>query len=542
MWKRNLLFAAVAGAGLLALAGSLAPTRPPLPRDRQPWAAERDVTFSTTLTRLNQAFRDSWQRAGIKPAPRADELALIRRLSLALEGTIPSLEELRQLEARPAHDRLPWWLAGIFADERHHDYLAERLARAYVGTKGGPFVLYRRRRFVSWLADELAANRPYDELVRRLIASSGLWTSTPAVNFLTVTIVPDNEQGVNERELAARVARAFLAKRIDCAECHDHPFDSWKQSDFEGLAAFFGQVENSLRGIRDDVRAAFEIEEPDTKVRRRVEPRVPFAPELLPDTGTFRDRLAHWVTHRQNKEFARATVNRMWNLLFGRPLVEPVDDIRLGQDAHPALDILAADFAEHGYNLRRLIHLIAASEVFQLDSRSDAADPAHEITPQHEALWAVFPITRLRPEQVVGIITQASRLETISSQSHILVKLKRFADQQGFLQRYGDAGEEELEQQGGTIPQRLLLMNGEIVKENTRENVLANAATQIALLASTPERAVETAFLCVLTRRPTAEELDYFSARLRQGEGNMAARTEDLYWALFNCSECSWNH
>jgi len=180
--------------------------------------------------------------------------------------------------------------------------------------------------------------------------------------------------------------------------------------------------------------------------------------------------------------------------------------------------------------------------VFQLDSRSDPADPAHQITPEHEALWAVFPITRLRPEQVVGAISQASRLETISSQSHILVKLKRLADQQGFLQRYGDAGEEELEPHGGTIPQRLLMMNGEIVRDNTRENLLANAATQIAVLASKPQRAVETAFLCVLTRRPTPEELEHFSARLRQGDGNMAARMEDLYWALFNCSEFSWNH
>ena len=201
-----------------------------------------------------------------------------------------------------------------------------------------------------------------------------------------------------------------------------------------------------------------------------------------------------------------------------------------------------AIFAAHGFDLRRLIHVIAASEVFQLDSRSDPADPAHQITPQHEALWAAFPITRLRPEQVVGALTQASRLETIGSQSHILVKLKRLADQQGFLDRYGDAGEDELEPHGGTIPQRLLLMNGEIVKEHTRENLLANAATQIAVLASTPQRAVETAFLCVLTRRPTAEEAEHFSARLRHGEGKMAARMEDLYWALFNSTEFSWNH
>lgn len=496
---------------------------------------------------MDAAFRAEWQRAGVRSAPAASDLTLARRLSLALVGTIPSLEEIRSLESRSlekrdALDVSGWWLSRLFADQRYYDYLAERLARAYVGVKDGPFIIYRRRRFVSWLADELAHNRAYDELVRKLIADDGLWTDKPATNFLTVTIVPDNDQGPNERELAARVSRAFLGKRIDCAECHDHPFEPWKQSDFLGLAAFFSQAKQTFTGIRD-VPGEFKTKDDHTGVETTVVPTVPFRAELLPATGDLRQRLAVWVTHHENLEFSREAVNRMWALLFGRALVEPIDDLRAKTEIPPALDILAKDFADHGFDLRRLIQLIASTEVFQLDSCADPAIPGHEITEAHEAVWAAFPITRLRPEQVVGGIQQSASLRTLGSQSHIVVQLTQAIAENEFIKRYGDSGEEEFSRQGGTIPQRLLMMNGETVRDRTDNKIATNAATQIGALAPTDARAVETAYLAVLSRRPSPEEAVYFEQRLANTSGTTRADgMEDLYWTLINSTEFSWNH
>src|SRR5206468_2650089 len=149
-------------------------------------------------------------------------------------------------------DVAAWWTAGLLADPRSSDYLGERFARALVGTIDGPFLIYRRGRFVSWLADELHADRPYDQIVRQLIASDGLWTSEPATNFITVAITAGMQnKGPDETKLAARVYRAFLGIRIDCAQCHDHPFASWKQEDFHNLAAFFAHTEQSFTGIRE---------------------------------------------------------------------------------------------------------------------------------------------------------------------------------------------------------------------------------------------------------------------------------------------------
>jgi hypothetical protein len=593
VWTRNLFFFGLCGVGLAGLCASLAPLDRPAAR-REVRSVETPADLAATVRQVDAAFRDQWSKGSLSSAPRADDLTIARRLSLALTGTIPSVEELRLLEAEPAETRLNWWLEGLLADRRSQDYLAERLARALVGVQDGPFVIYRRRRFVAWLADELRENRPYDQIARQILATTGLWTDHPATNFVTVTIKEDQEKKPDAKELAGRTARAMLGIRMDCAECHDHPFAKWKQSDFQSLAAFFGQTSQTFRGIQDDTSGQFQVENRLTGELETIAPAVPFQAELLPNEGTLRERLAVWVTHPANKAFSRAAVNRTWAILFGRPLVEPIDGLNSDSAVPPAIDLLADDFVRHGYDLRRLIRAIALTEAFCSDSRADADQPSLEIGPAHDAAWAVFPITRLRPEQVVGSLLQSASLTTIDYQSHIVVRLVKAGTQNDFIQRYGDAGEDEFAQRGGTIPQRLLMMNGKQVFEKTKEDLIFNAATQIAVLAPTDEKAVETAYLAVLTRRPTPAELGHFVAELagstnrrrgksvggdsdrrpaasdednrrselpptaevadRQVDNNDATdteqadtrnrnqRLEDLYWTLLNSTEFSWNH
>ena len=303
------------------------------------------------------------------PSP---ELAVVRRLSLALTGSIPSLEELRQYEARPPEGRIESWLDDLLRDRRAADYLAERFARALVGNEDGPFLVFRRRRFSTWLSDAILANRPYDALVRDLIADQGLWTDHPATNFVSVTYTEDTKTPDPER-LAARVSRAFLGIRLDCAQCHDHPFQPWKQADFRGLAAYFGGVYSGLRGIRDQ-ESTYKPLDRKTKQPTDVEPRVPFLPELATSTGRPREQLAQWIVHPANPNLSRATVNRMWALLFGRPLVEPVDDLPVGGELPPALDLLAADFRTHGYDLHRLVPRDRGHRALQTRQRGRRVD------------------------------------------------------------------------------------------------------------------------------------------------------------------------
>ncbi len=536
MWARNLLFLGLIAAGLIALTAALFPNlKPPPSRAPAPPEVLAD-DFAPAVEAVNAAFRATWHEADLQPAPAAPELTVARRLSLGLTGTIPSLQEIRQFEARDG-DRLQWWLDGLLRDPRCHDYLAERLARAYVGTEDGPFIIYRRHRFVAWLSDQIAANRPYDQLVRDLIASDGVWTDRPAVNFITVTSQQAKNNKPDPERLAGRVARAFLGVRLDCAQCHNHPFEKWKQHDFQGLAAFFGQAASGLTGIHDDPTAHYEMENRKTGEHVTVEPAVPFLPELLPAEGGLRQRLAAWVTHPQNLHLARATVNRIWAVMCGRPLVEPLDDLSTAGDPPRYLTVLADDFVSHGYDLRRLIRLIAATEAFQHDSRAD-----HELTTAHDKLWAAFPGTPLRPEQMAGAVVQAASVQTINHESGALTLLGKLGGVSNFVKAYGDTGEDEFRERSCTITQTLLVMNGDLVKDKTKHDFL-NATARIGWQAPDDRTAVETAFLTVYTRRPSERESAYFEGRLRGTRGDeRGARLEDLFWALVNSTEFKWNH
>lgn len=542
MWARNLLFLGLLGAGLVAFVGSLVPTRHQARPIRHDAAWQDD--FAGAVERINRSFEDAWQKHELTPAEPAPQLLVARRLSLALTGSIPSLEEVRAFESQPAEERLAWWTRRLLNDPRYYDYFAERLARVFVGNDDGPFLVYRRRRFATWLSGQLQENRPYGDLVTELISSDGLWTTQPAINFITAT--QKEGRGIDDAALAARVSRAFLGIRLDCAECHDHPFEPWKRQQFQSLAAFFGRTEQTLTGIRDG-NDKYETEDRQTGEKRAISPQVPYQPELVPTDRGIRRQLAAWVTHRENKPFARAAANRMWALLLGRPLVEPVDNIRFNREVPEALDLLAADFAEHNYDLQRLIQLISSTRVFQLDSRAPLGPdgevlPGREVTESHKDQWAVFPLTRLRPEQVVGGILQSSLLATIDHESHIIIKLARAANEKEFVKRYGDAGEEELEVRGGTIPQRLLMMNGNLLKERTKADPFTSSF-RVAVLAPDDAKAIETAYLTVLSRRPTVEEADHFAAGLRETRRSRRQQgMEDLFWDLLNSTEFSWNH
>jgi hypothetical protein len=256
----------------------------------------------------------------------------------------------------------------------------------------------------------------------------------------------------------------------------------------------------------------------------------------LPEKGTRRERLAAWVSHPQNPYFARAAVNRVWAILFGKGLVNPVDNLQTDDAIPPALQILADDLVAHHYDLRRLIRVIASTRVFRLDSASD-----YDVGVKEENAWAVFPLTRLRPEQVAGSVLQSASIQTLDGHTHILVRLVRQGQEGQFVQRYGDSGEDEFDNRGGTIPQRLLLMNGEMVRDRVQANP-TTAVGRIEWLARNDPKAIEVAYLAVLSRRPTEAETQHFESELANKDIKRGQHLEDLYWALINSTEFSWNH
>lgn len=537
-WLRNGVFLAVLVTGTCLAIGRLWSPHPLAGKVGSP-VREATEGFHETVAKVNAAFRDEWKAIAVVPADPAPKLTVARRLSLALAGTLPSVQEIRALEAQPEADQVAWWISHLLSDKRFSDYFAERFARAFVGVDDGPFIVFRRRRLVEWLSEALASNKPYDQMVREMIDAKGVWTTHPEVNFVTATVVPD--KGPDKAKLAARVSRAFLGVRMDCVECHDGKLGStWKQQDFHRLASFFGPAKMALGGLQDEPSQAYEYRFLKKKETEVVPAVVPWSPELVPDAGDSRQRLAAWVTAPGNRPFARAIVNRVWALMFNRPLITPVDSIPLEGPFPAVLEMLADDFTQHGCDLRRLIRLIASTQAFQVDSRSNnEAEPQTKLAEDH---WASFPMTRLRPEQMAGSVIQASSLTTLDAETHIVYRLKRLADTGEFLKRYGDVGEDEFGSQSGTIPQRLLMMNGNAVQDHVKPNPLFNASTRIATVAPDDASAVETSYLAVFSRRPTAEESAYFVSKLKVDRNQKPDAMSDLYWTLMNATEFSWNH
>ncbi len=498
---------------------------------------------------IDDSLRQQWRddRVDLPATDRASDLEIARRLSLGLAGTIPSVQEIRLFEQKDPADRIHWWISRLLEDRRTSNYLAERFARAFVGVDDGPFIVFRRRRFVSWLSDQIHDNVPYNELVRTLLTEEGLWTDHPAVNFYTKTI-NDETARPDPILLAARTSRAFLGMRIDCLQCHDDFLGTINlgsaveptggmQTDFHSLASFFSQVDNSLLGIRDNAqREAYRYQLLDEDEESVIEPKVPFNSQLVDATKNPRLRLANWITHPENKPFARAIVNRIWAIMHGRGLIKTVDDISLEGPFPAPMEALADDFIEHDFDLHRLIRIIAETDIFQRASLAN-----FEITDEHEDNWTVFPMARLRPEQVARSIIQSSSLITIDSTAHVITRLTQFGQQADFVRRFGDPGEDEFVDRGETVTQRLLMLNGNMVKERI-DNPL-NSPAHLAGLSPNDAKAVETIFLSTLTRRPSDTESEYFVNQLAGLSGNAKSRKiQDIYWTLTNSIEFNWNH
>ena len=505
------------------------------------------------VAEVDQQFQQQWKERSLPFAPAAHTLTVMRRASLALHGTIPSLEEVKAFALESGYEMtddkvIDRYVNYLLMDRRYSDYLSERFARIFVGVDAGPFLIYRRGRFRLWLSDQLMDNKPYDELVHSLIDSKGVWTSDPEVNFVTAAITEGEDGRPDMMKLAGRTSRAFLGMRIDCLQCHDDrlgtitlnpndPAEGGLQSDFHQFAAFYSQVKTGLYGVDDDAEHyAYKYLGNEEEVI--VPPVVPFFQELSDSKGTRRGQLADWVTHPDNRAFARTAVNRIWAIVFGRPLVVPVDDIPLAGPFPLGLEALTDEFVESGFDLKHLIRVITRLQVFRLDSRAD-----FEVTEAHESAWSVFPLVRLRPEQVAGALNQTASLKTINADVSYLVRLQQQSEIDNFVKRYGDTGEDEFEDRSGTVTQRLLLMNGTLSQSRIANGNGSNASARIDLLTEDDEDAIRAAYLTVLTRIPSQVELLYFLKKFKEQPDIQRGRViEDLFWTLTNSTEFSWAH
>ncbi|MGH7130214.1 MAG: DUF1553 domain-containing protein, partial [Planctomycetaceae bacterium] len=320
--------------------------------------------------------------------------------------------------------------------------------------------------FESWLRQQLIENKPYDEMVREILTVPldgnrnnfyiRAGEASPLAFYQAKQIKPEN--------LAAATSRMFLGIRIECAQCHNHPFDSWTREQFWSYAAFFAGIERGEgEGILGRVRELFDRRElaiPDTDTVVQAAYLDGREPQWRYRVGP-RKTLADWMTSEENPYFARAAVNRVWGHFFGRGLVDPVDDFGGGNHpSHPELlDELAAEFAAHDFDLKFLIRAITASEAYQLTSRQ-----THE-SQEYPELFARMQVQGLTAEQIFLSLGRATGYYE-PYQSRNPFAFNAGTPRAEFLETFEDESGSPLDRQT-TILQALAMMNGQFISQAT---------------------------------------------------------------------------
>lgn len=500
--------------------------------------------------RVDEHLATAWSAANVTPAPSASDAEFLRRAWLDLTGILPPLNESVDHDGDGRADGF-YGVRGFLADSRpdkrqrliqhllskptHARHLATIWKNVMLPADANVLQFGGDNGFQSWLFGQFKDNVPYDRMVRDLLLATGQPNQRgPALFYTALQLKPE--------ELAASTSKIFLGVQIQCAQCHNHPFDHWKRDDFWSFAAFFGRLQQPA-----NQQVAFQVTELATGDLKIPETNEIASPKFLggqPSTDNDRprrERLAQWMTSADNPYFARATVNRAWALLFGRGLVDPVDDLgQHNKPSHPELlDELARDFAATGFDLKRLFRTLALTRAYQLssESQSDADD--------RPELFARMAIKSLTAEQLYDCLAEAMRRvdsanNTFASPGAAFVVGDQ--NRQQFLNKFRAPTQGATDFQSG-IPQALTLMNGAMMRQATN---LQQSDILVALEAPifTDDERVEVLFLSTMSRPPTDAEREKFTRFVKSGgtEGDRRRALGDVLWALLNSAEFVLNH
>jgi hypothetical protein len=475
------------------------------------------------------------------PAPVASDEVFLRRVYLDVIGALPTADEARAfLDSKDADRR-----AKVIDRLLERDEFAQFWALKWADLmRGSPTTLSERgvHSFHRYLVRAVADDRPMDAFARELLTGLGNTLHKPAASFYRVSRTPD--------ECAETFAQLFLGVRMQCAKCHNHPFENITQTDYYGLAAFFAQVQHKgAKFMLDDeiiyLAPGREVQNPQT--RKNQEPLAfGTSPGKLTPDDDRRQKLADWLTQADNPYFAPSLVNRAWYHLFGQGIVEPVDDFRAtNPPSNPELlSALSADFVKHGYRLKPLLRAILNSKAYQLSGNGPTQSAS---AARADRYFTRARVKMLTAEQVLDAVSQATGVPETFKGHPLGTKAIELAEggiEHPFLQAFAkpvrDVTCECAREEDPSLPQMLHLLNnaGLLSKLKSPKNRLA-----VWLRDETDvKRVVENLYLATLSRRPTAAEVDVATRHVTRLKGDRATAMQDLQFALVNSAEFLLRH
>ena len=501
---------------------------------------------------VDKAVFANLKELGIPPSPVIDDATFLRRVTLDIGGRLPTEAEASAFLANKSPDKRDQWIDELLQGTDYADFFAAKWTAVLKNRRDDASDLLSNFAFHAWVRDSLLANKPYDHFVRELLAATGTVIGNPPVAWYKRVKEPKNQ--------IEDVAQLFLGVRMQCAQCHHHPFERWSQDDYYSLSAFFSQVGRKPSGTRgEDLIFHKRGMATATNIKSGIALKPAALGDPAPSISADEDprlKLADWMGSPKNPFFAKALVNRYWKHFFQRGLIEPEDDIR---DSNPPsnpelLGALEKHFIETGFDLKELVRTITRSSAYQL-----SAAPNKYNGGDRQNYSRYYP-RRLAAEVMLDSIDQLAGTQTDfanlpAGTRAVSLPDNSYNNSSPFLKVFGrPEGESVCEcerVQSSSLGQSLHLINASDIRGKLTSPT--GRAEKLAKAAGPPEPKIKELYLSAFSREPRPDEMKAALNYLAEPRLNAAGQPvdaqkairdnfQDLIWALMNTKEFLFNH
>jgi hypothetical protein len=472
----------------------------------------------------------------ILPSGLCDDATFIRRAYIDITGLLPAADQVRKFVEEPSSGKRDALIDELLERKEFADLWVMKWAELLqIRSRQDQFSTKAALQYYNWLQDRMLKNVPIDKIVQELITASGSTFENPAANYYQVQ--------TDTLKTAENTAQVFMGMRIQCAQCHNHPFDRWTMNDYYSFAAFFPQIG---RKPGDDPRETIIYDKNEGEVKHLVSGKA-MAPKYLggevPEIKgqTRREALAKWLASPENPYFARNMANIVWAHFMGKGIIDPVDDVRISNPAiNPELlEALAAKFTDYKYDFKKLVRDICTSRTYQLSTRPNDTNALDDRNFSHAN------IRRMRAEVLLDCISEVTETKDKFNGLPRGAHAVQIADGNVgsyFLSTFGRATRETVcsceVKIEPNLSQALHLLNGSTIQDKMNEGALIK---KMLKQGKKPDEVIDDLYLRCLARTPTEKEKGKLAGYFKEGK-NPELVLNDVFWSLMNSKEFIFNH
>jgi len=503
------------------------------------------------ITEINRQIREAWKDNEVTPSSVADDNEWLRRVYLDIVGHVPSLEEVEAFAADKDKAKRTKVIDKLLDDPAYVRNWTTIWTNLCIGQQTPRRV--SRAGMQKFFREAFSRNRPWKDIVSELVTAEGHYEENGAVNFLLAQM-QDQDDGV---QMTAKTTRLFMGMQVQCTQCHNHPFNDWKQDQFWQFNSFFRQT-GKVDHRKFDPKTGRMVDDYSEIVERNFSGPVYFekrnglmqvaypiylGAEVDPGDSTDRRKeLAKHMISGEKPMIAMAMVNRTWAHFFGYGFTRPIDDLGPHNPAtHPVLlDYMATEFVKSGYDCKQLMRWIANSEAYNLTSRGTKKNERDNPAAGETALFTHVYVKPMSAEQLYDSLIVATNAHKSGRSGWEQSEKQRQEWLQQFIRTFGTDDGEESNSFDGTIPQALMMMNGQLVSDAVSVKAGSHLGEVLAGKGNEVIK-INRLYMSALGRQPTKQEQASAMAYLKRSRDPLTVY-QDLFWALLNSNEFIFNH